>query len=124
MPTTTGQEKRRQLTGALLGTLIGVLVVGLIVLLVSTWQLTTALREGQKDSAERGKAIVRSTELIEDCTQPDGECFQEGQRRTAEAVIGINDNNRATIAAALACQADGITEERDFARCIARRASR
>lgn len=73
----------REINGALIGLLVGVLVVGVLVLIVQTYQLASAIRATQKPTVE-------TVDLIRDCTQPRGECFQRGQRQTANAVGDIN----------------------------------
>lgn len=36
------------------------------------------------------RATNHNTDIIRDCTDPEGKCFQDGQARTAEAVGNIN----------------------------------
>lgn len=76
-------------------------------------------------STQNGEVISQikavSDRLI-DCTEPTGECAKESQARTAEAVVGINEGTLRVIVAALACQADGVTEQKELARCTVQRA--
>lgn len=58
-----------------------------------------------------------------DCTEPGGECYRQGQSRTAKAVVGINEGTLRVIVAALACQESGVTGERALARCTAQHAA-
>lgn len=51
--------------------------------------------------SERGKENHRLLTTVQDCTQPSGKCYQDGQKRTASAV---SDINRVIILAA-ACSA-------------------
>lgn len=67
---------------------------------------------------------VRTTNhRLIDCTTPGGDCYQQSQQRTGEAIVGINEGTLRVIAAALSCQADGLTDERELARCTTRRAA-
>lgn len=75
------------LLGVAMGGLIGSLLVGVVVI--------AQVRLDQQSNS-------RTLEIIEDCTQPTGECYKDGQRRTTKAV---GDINRVVIAAA-ACAAD------------------
>jgi hypothetical protein len=112
------------------GAATGVLVVGVVIMLVTTFQLVTLTRDTQlanrdrdQQTADTAAAAARAASRIEDCTTPGRQCFEEQVKRTGDAVAGINQGTLAVIAAALSCQADGITEERPLARCTARRAS-
>jgi hypothetical protein len=76
--------------GAVVGVLVGALVVGVLLLMVRTWSLTDQIRDSQKTNTGTLNASQRTLDAVEDCTQPSGECFQRGQKRTAAAVGDIN----------------------------------
>lgn len=111
------------------------LTIGALFFTTSIYALVDAVRETQVDNTakneldrERDKRTAataadaaRAAARIEDCTTPGRECFEAQQRRTGDAVVGVNQGTLAVIAAALSCQADGITEESALARCTARR---
>lgn len=81
---------RRPLLGAVAGLLIGLLVAGFLVLTIRTWSLTDDIRASQVVNANARKSSDDTLHAIQDCTQPSGECFQRGQKRTASAVGDIN----------------------------------
>jgi hypothetical protein len=61
-------------------------------------------------NSERGKENHELLTTVRDCTQPSGECYQRGQKRTASAVSDINQ----VIILAAACSAGlpvGLTVE-------------
>jgi hypothetical protein len=74
------------LLGLAVGGLIGSLLVGVVVI--------AQVRVDQESNS-------KTLRIIEDCTQPTGECFKDGQRRTAKAVGDINT----VIITAAACAA-------------------
>lgn len=95
--------------------------------------LYVGLRAGDQ-SADNAEVLNRLLELstdvkttndrLLDCTQPPGKCLEESQKRTGEAISGINDRTYRLIVAGIACQSDGITDEKPLARCIVARAQR
>jgi len=57
-----------------------------------------------------------SRRQLVDCTTPHGKCYQEGQKRTAEAIQAlINDNEltRETVIAAIACGQDPANDTKE-----------
>jgi len=76
--------------GAVVGVLVGMLLVAVLVLMTRTWALTDQIRESQKTNTGTLEATQKTLDAVEDCTQPTGECFQRGQKRTASAVGDIN----------------------------------
>jgi hypothetical protein len=97
----------------------------LAVIAVMTAVVYLLWHDQQQSEFIRAQAIENGalSERVLDCTEPGGECFEDGRERTAEAVLGINEGTFRTIVAALSCQADGIVEQRALARCTARRSS-
>lgn len=74
---------RRQLWWGLMGLAGGVIVTYMIMSLAFTTITVQGIQETQK--------INRNTlDRLIDCTTPGMSCYQEGQRRTAEAVGNIN----------------------------------
>lgn len=80
----------RAIAYAMAYVLVGALVVGVLTVLVQTREVVGVVREQQKQSVARGKDIQATAQLIKDCTDPEGECYKQGQRRTAGAVADIN----------------------------------
>lgn len=112
----TNGPDRRQVWGAVTATLLGLLVVAVIVAVIQTWAIADDIRNAQKSN----QSVIR---YIQDCTTPGGECYARSEERTASAVSGINAGTLRIIAAALACEADGITERRALAKCTTTRAT-
>ncbi len=112
------------------------LVVGMIVAVATIYDLAEATRATQVANTQRAAAdrtrdeqtaataadAARSADRIESCTTPGQECYEDQQRRTGDAVAGINQGTLAIIVAAISCQADGIIDEKPLARCTASRA--
>lgn len=66
------------------------------------------MRETQLDGRRNG-------EIIRDCTQQGGECFERNQQNTARLVISLNDNVRYAAACA---DKPGVQGEEEIEECI------
>ena len=108
---------RRQLWGAASAFLLGLLVVLLVVAVIQTWVLADDIRGSQKTN----QSVLQ---YVQDCTTPGGDCYSRSEERYATAVSGINAGTLRIIAAALACEADGITERAELAECTTKRAAK
>jgi hypothetical protein len=89
------------------------LMIALVVMYCFT-TLTLLLVLGYQSQEQRNNLL--------DCTTPEGQCYQDGQRRTKEAIEAlINDNQltRDTVVVAVACAQDrtNVSEE-DILHCI------
>lgn len=82
--------RRRTAGWVLLSVTAAVVILGLVTLLVSTWQIADEVRNTQIEGTPTGKKLVASADRILDCTSPEGQCFKDGQKRTANAVGDIN----------------------------------
>lgn len=120
--TSVERDERRPLLFGIGAAAIGVLVVLLVGTIVQTYVLTETIRENQRDSARRGKQIVAAVRIIRGCTEADGECFRDGQKRTAAAVNGVNAATLAVVAAAFSCYDDGYTDKVALTACTKARA--
>ena len=69
---------------AVIGALVATLVVGLIWTQTQMTERTKAIRAAQESS-------TASLRVIKDCTRPQGQCFERGQRQTGQAVATINE---------------------------------
>lgn len=98
--------------------LVGVGVMALVILQMYT---LVTIRQTQVDNTAKVDNTAEAVRLIKDCTDPSGDCYQRGQKRTAEAIVGINEGTLHVVVAALSCQADGITEREALARCTIER---
>lgn len=112
---------KRQLTTWLLGSLAMVIVLTTLYTMVKTNTVVDLIRHDQATNIQRAKDTKSNTEQIkrlaaqiESCTNPTGECFKRGQRRTGEAVASIND----VILAAAACD-EGSTPLPEIRACVA-----
>lgn len=87
--------------------MVGVLVVGVIVLGVQGFRLVAAIRHQQTTTApilastqKTSHDAAHTARLVKSCVDPDGKCFQDGQKRTADAIGSINRNIIASAACA------------------------
>lgn len=79
------------------------------------------VRSTQLEGTPTGQKLLTSADRIIDCTTPEGECYKRSQQRTGDAVSALNDATLRIVAAALACQAEGITQEDALLRCVTQR---
>ena len=82
--------RRRTAGWVLLSVTAAAVILGVIVTLVSTWQIADEVRETQLEGTPTGQKLLESSERVLDCTSPEGQCFKDGQKRTANAVGDIN----------------------------------
>ena len=75
-------------------------VVLLVVVAVLTVTITQ-IRSTQLEGTPTGKKLVRSADRILDCTDPDGQCYKDGQERTAQVVGDIGAGNVLAVVCAL-----------------------
>lgn len=79
------------------------LAVGLVVaMLLSVPIVTAQIRATQLDRQPQTEKNDETLAVIRDCTQPTGQCFKDGQKRTAEAVSQIGAGNILAVVCALA----------------------
>jgi hypothetical protein len=120
------KAKLKGLTYAFLLFLVLAVVATLTAVVYLLWREETRIQQNNEIQKFIREQAIRNGELstaVLDCTEPGGECYEDGRKRTAEAVVGINEGTFNVIVAALSCQADGIVEQRALARCTARRSS-
>lgn len=101
------------------------LVVVFAAVLASMIALTyVALKSGEQSETNYQliKKVNETNDRVLECTEPPGACYKAGEQRTGNAVQGITEGTFRIIVAALACQQDGIVEEKPLAECTARRA--
>ena len=82
--------RRKHLGWALLWMCSAAFVLGVVVMISLTLQLATEVRDTQLEGTPLGKKLQSSADRILDCTSPDGQCYKDGQERTAKAVGDIN----------------------------------
>lgn len=81
----TPQVRRRRLVGyTVLALSLGILTVMVLATLLQTYLLAEEIRDSQQTNSQ----II---DTIKDCTQPKGDCYREGQRRTNSAVVAISE---------------------------------
>lgn len=66
------------------------LVFAVVGMFASSLQTLQAVRDTQIEGTPTGKKLLAASDRILDCTDPEGECFQDSQERTAKAVGDIN----------------------------------
>jgi hypothetical protein len=111
-------------TLAIVTLLLAVVVAGGGLLLYKANQTADAIRGTQLKGSPLQRRIDRVARQIKSCVDPQGSCFRQGQRRTAKAIVGINQGTLRVVVAALSCQADGITDREALARCTVDRSTR
>lgn len=74
------------------GRRIGWALVYLLVaaLALSVVGVVAAIRQTQIEGTPNGRKILAASERILDCTDPEGECYQQGRKQTADAVSDVN----------------------------------
>lgn len=87
----------RVIGNVVVGALVGVFLVLLLTTTsrtgdntAATRELVTAIRETQTTNTAVVQDTHATAELIKSCVEPSGDCFRQGQRRTATAVADIN----------------------------------
>ena len=89
------------------------LAAGIAVLLVLNLLAQVAEQTGQLEQLARENRT--NGERLIDCTTPEGQCYQDGQTRTGEAVNTINE---VTILAASCVKIPGVDTEIEIRACI------
>lgn len=85
-----------------------VIYVCVAVLVLSVVGMLAAVRNTQLEGTPVGQKLLEASDRILDCTDPQGECYQNSQERTAKAVGDINK----VVVLAAACSVglpDGLT---------------
>lgn len=109
---------RRRLRADLTVRLAVVFVVLFVSILLATLAvLTLQARQEIVSNGELSSEVLETQRILIDCTTPPGECYTQGQKRTAEAVQGINRGNLIAVAAVLSCQDQGRAEAEEILAC-------
>lgn len=101
------REKRKVFIPVLVALLASSLVILSLVRLAQTSSLVEEIRRAQVTNTQTLNNSDETLQVVKDCTQPTGQCFKDGQARTAEAVSSINQV--VILAAACASQEHGQT---------------
>lgn len=80
----------------------------------STLRSASDAANSAKDAAESAE---RGTARIEDCTTPGRDCYDSGQKRTADAIADIN---KVAVYAAACADQDGVQGEDEIYTCVIR----
>lgn len=86
------EDQARRITRSVFATRLFqvALVVALVGYAAALMWMIVQMSQEQGAAAQRSTDIRETARLIEDCTSPGGDCFEEAQLRTAEAVRTIN----------------------------------
>jgi len=127
MSTTESKQMRLK---ALTAAFMVFTALSLVLAFTAVLYTVVEVRETQVDrisvadtTRQAAEDAARSAKRIEDCTTPGRDCYEDTQKTTARAVGSVATNTLAVIVAALSCQDDGITEQKELARCTVRRAA-
>ncbi len=110
MEPTSTRTKRRMVLWGLLAVSTGLLVIWMV-------GVTGLILQQSNQNGDIAKDVRHQTEAIESCTTPGGKCYEQGGKRTAEAIQTINEGTLRMVAAALSCEADGIEEQEALVAC-------
>lgn len=102
---------RRQRIGWVL---IYVVVAAVVLAMVAG---VAAIRQTQLEGTPTGQRLLEASDRILDCTDPNGECYQRNQDRTADV---IGDLNRVAVYAAACADRRGIQGEDEIYACVVR----
>lgn len=110
---------RTRLGWALFSVLIGALVIGFVVMGIVTASTVSAIRDSQIINRKLAIDNAQILDRVNDCTNVDGKCFGEGQRRSAGVVAALNQGSAAAAAAAAACaDRPGVSGYRLIKACV------
>lgn len=80
---------RMRAAWGVIGITLGVVAAVALIAVVVAAVTVTQVRGSQVDNTETLDTSAETLEIIKDCTQPEGACYQRGQDRTAEVVDNI-----------------------------------
>jgi hypothetical protein len=106
---------RMRLAWAIIGVLLAACVAGVVIAVIVAAVTVSQVRGTQVNNTKTIDNTAETLEIIKDCTQPEGVCYQRGQDSTAEAVDNIG--LLSTYAAACADQPDQQTAE-EIRECV------
>lgn len=98
----------------------------LVVLLLSAmlFLITIEATQAERQATLNGKLlreVQENSAILKDCTTPGGGCYQERRQRDMQTIDGVNKGTMEVIAAAIACEDDGVTGQLPMVKCIERR---
>ena len=113
---------RRQVLWSVVALAVALLVVVVASAVVVSAVKSTSIRETQTQNTDLLEKTDETLQIMRGCTTPGEECYDRGQRRTAELVAHLTSDLTRVSAYAAACadQAGVQTEDQIFA-CIVRR---
>lgn len=100
----------RTFTWVVITLLAAALTITLLTATIVGADNTATIRQAQRESAE-------SLQIIRSCTTPGMQCFDEGQKRTADAVADIN---RVAVYAAACADKPGVQGRDEIYACVVR----
>lgn len=80
---------RMRAAWGVIGLVLGACAVALVVAVIVAAVTATQIRESQVTNTRTIENTQATLDLIRDCTEPSGECYQRGQDSTADAVDNI-----------------------------------
>lgn len=80
---------RMRAAWGIIGVTLASIVVMLVIAVVVAAVTVSQIRGDQVDNTETIDNTADTLEIIKDCTQPEGECYQRSQDSTAEVVDNI-----------------------------------
>jgi hypothetical protein len=122
------RQRVRNVLGVVVGVAAVLLAAGVVYLIVTIRSAQISNTDVLAETHANTSAIRELAQQIDSCVDqtrddgdPVGDCAKQGQQSTKEAVVGINSGTLKVVVAALSCQADGIVDRKELARCTVRR---
>lgn len=117
---------KRPWLGAVSGFLAGIAVLGLVFVVLGTYSNTDATDADVEAIRQTQKDTRATLNLIRSCTTPAGQCYEDGNKRTGEAIAAIvesqtslhRETRRYAATAAACADRPGPQTTRQIARCI------
>lgn len=82
--------RRRHIGWTLLAVCVAAFLLAVVAVIASTRQTLDQVRSTQIEGTPTGQKLLKASDRILDCTDPNGQCYRDSQARTAQAVGDIN----------------------------------
>lgn len=109
--------KRTRFAWAVASIMTALTVVCLVVAVFTSAAKSTQIRESQVTNTRTLENTESTLEIVKDCTQAGGECFERNQRQTRDVVT---DLNRVAVLAAACADKRGVQGEGEIYACVVR----
>jgi len=108
---------RRQVIWSIVAVVVAFSVAALAAAAFVSAFKATEIRDAQLSNTKTLRNTERTLDLIEDCTTPGRDCYDRGQKRTADAVANIN---KVAVYAAACADRRGVQGRAEIFTCVIR----